>query len=163
MAPTTTLRRLLALLPVLALSLCATMAAACPDVDQDGQDIFYDSDDLWTPHSFDVVAGGEEDLDYCDFGFSASGHVAGPPDFELHYTRTANHNLRFTAEGNCDTVLLINTGAGNWFYDDDGSGEADSEIELIAPSEGIYDIWIGTFSSGNCNAELQIETFPASD
>ncbi|WP_147407638.1 hypothetical protein [Pseudooceanicola algae] len=147
-------------LTALTLTLLASAAIACPDVEEDGEDLYYSSDDLWNAVAFAVIAGGDQDLDRCDFnGPFTTGHVAAPPDFELHYRKTRDFDLRFTAVGDCDTVLLINTGAGNWFFDDD-DGQYDAQIHLTNPSDGLYDIWIGTYENRNCEATLTIETFP---
>lgn len=154
----------------LALAGTATGALACPSIEAKGKSLYHDSEDLWSPLALDVIAGGNQDLDYCSFDEldgsdrAPVGYVAVRPDFELNYERTRDHDLRFSLVGACDTVLLINTGAGNWFFSDDAGGDSvDSELRLINPSDGVYDIWVGTYDTANCDASLSIETMPASE
>jgi len=47
----------------------------------------------------------------------------------------------------------------NWFYDDDDNGNLDPRIVLTRPSNGIIDIWVGTYDGEYCDAVLSLETF----
>ena len=59
----------------------------------------------------------------------------------------------------CDSVLLVNTGAMNWYYDDDDNGNLDALITLTRPSNGWLDVWVGTHDGEVCDAVLSLETF----
>lgn len=153
------------LLLSLALILVPTIALACPDWRQEPTASYlrYSGSDLWQPKAHSVVAGGDQYLNNCGIyhqssGERAIGYVAYRPDFELQYTG-GNYQLEFRAVGNCDTVLLINTGGGNWYFDDDDGGAGDAKIRLTRPSTGVYDIWIGTYDPSTCNARLELESF----
>ncbi len=152
------------LLLVLAFLLVPGVALACPQVNLNGVELRYSGGELWDAKYFDVVAGGTENLERCNIrtgtGERAVGWVAPAPDFELYFTG-GNYSLEFRVVGapGCDTVLLINTANENWYFDDDDFGDGDAKIRLTRPSEGWYDIWIGTYDPGNCNSRLTIETF----
>jgi len=144
--------------------LVPTAAQACPEVNLGGAQLYYTGDELYSVESFNVVAGGTENLDRCNIrtgtGESATGWVARAPDFELKFSG-GNYELEFRVIGSkgCDTVLLVNTANSNWYFDDDDFGDGDAKIRLSRPSEGWYDIWIGTYGSDNCDARLYLETF----
>ena len=57
------------------------------------------------------------------------------------------------------TATSINTGAANWYYDDDDNGNLDARITLTRPSNGWMDIWVGTHDGSVCDAVLTLETF----
>lgn len=145
----------------LLVALFTAAAQACPEVDMSGTELEFSAEELFQAHSFKVVAGGPEDLDRCSLrgANSATGYVAEAPDFELYYTGTRGYALEFRVTSECDSVLLINTGNGNWYFDDDDNGNGDAKIRLTQPSEGWYDIWIGTYDSDTCSAALILETF----
>jgi hypothetical protein len=143
--------------------LAVTDTQACPDVGDYGDELFYDSDDLWVERTHSVVAGGETEDSKCGIrtkgGDRVTGYFATAPDFELYYTKTEKFDLRLWVEGTCDTKLLVNTGAGNWFYDDDGGPGTDAQLLIASPSEGLYDIWVGTYDYDYCRSTLRLETF----
>lgn len=154
--------------------LCATLlvvfgsvsvAMACPDWRQSPTSgvLRYDGGDLWDPKSFNVVAGGDQYLDNCGIrhassGERAVGYVAYAPDFELQYGG-GGYQLELKVVSDCDSTLLINTGGGNWYFDDDDMGNGDARICLTRPTTGVYDIWIGTYGTATCNARLILESW----
>ncbi len=152
------------LLLILVFMLVPGVALACPDWQQDPyyKQLRYSGPQLYNPKSFDVVAGGDQRLAGCGIRNNTQGKPRGivsyAPDFELVF-RGNGYELEFRVESDCDSILLINTGAGNWYYDDDDAGNLDAKIRLNAASDGVYDIWIGTREPGNCNARLILETF----
>jgi S1-C subfamily serine protease len=132
-------------------------AIACPDWRLDGQRLNHSSDDLWTPHSHRVIAGGREDLEQCSA--PGVGYVAAAPDFVLKFSNNARRrDLELRVEASCDTVLLVNDSAANWHFNDDDDG-FNPRIRLSAAREGLYDIWIGTYGTETCSAQLILETF----
>ncbi|MEM9010290.1 MAG: hypothetical protein AAGE18_03630 [Pseudomonadota bacterium] len=151
--------RLLGALAVLgAMMLSAGAVQACPDWRLAGQELYYSGDELYTPRYHGVVAGGNVDLRKCRTAQGAVGFVAAAPDFELYFSGSRNYTLELRVVSECDSVLLINTGNANWYFDDDDNGNLDAMIRLTRPSEGWYDIWIGALDR-NCNARLELETF----
>lgn len=148
----------LVLAGVLAMGASASPAQACPDWGLGGTQLSYTGAELYQPRSHSVVAGGDRDLRSCRTAPGAVGYVAAAPDFELYVTGLGGYSLNLRVVSQCDSVLLINTGEGNWFFDDDSNGNLDASIRLTNPSEGWYDIWIGSLD-GNCQARLELETF----
>lgn len=136
---------------------------ACPDYRLMGQQIHASSSDLYNPYRFDVIAGGSIDLQRCriraDNASRVFGWVSTQPDFTLRYYRSQAYQLDFRAVGSCDTVLLVNTGNANWFFSDDRDGTQNPRVRLTRPSDGWYDIWVGTYGPSTCTAQLVIETF----
>ncbi|MFV2033984.1 MAG: hypothetical protein ACC631_02520 [Halocynthiibacter sp.] len=145
----------------------ATAASAskhlCPDPNYDGAEIYASATELYAGQRYDLRAGGDHDSRGCYYisgtGERVSGYFTRQPDFELNFYKNANYKLMFRVQSDCDSVLLINTGAGNWYWDDDDAGNLDAQIYLTRPSAGWYDIWIGTVGPENCDASLYLETF----
>lgn len=69
--------------------------------------------------------------------------------------------MHTTVINQCDSAVLINTGAANWYDDDDdyNDGGGGAQITLSNPSNGRIDIWARTYELGNCDAVLTLETF----
>ena len=120
------------------------VAMACPEVNLDGVELRFDGQSLYQPRSFNVVAGGTENIAKCGIRNLTSGRpegfVARAPDYELNF-RGNGYELEFRVESECDSILLINTGSGNWYWDDDDNTESalDAKIRLTRPSDGWYD------------------------
>lgn len=131
-------------------------AAGCPDFGQNGFNLSVSSQSLYSENRMDVVAGGSIDLGNCSSA-PGVGYVSEAPDFTLSYQRTGNYNVRFRAQGGCDTVLLINDASGNWYWDDDSG--PDAQITLGNPQSGYIDVWVGTYNDELCNASLAMESF----
>ncbi len=140
------------------------VAVACPEINLSGTTLRFDGQALYQPRSFDVIAGGTENIAKCGIRNMTSGRpegfVARAPDFELE-SRGNGYELEFRVESQCDSILLINTGGGNWYWDDDDNTDSalDAKIRLSRASDGLYDIWIGTIDNETCNARLILETF----
>lgn len=139
--------------------LCGTSAAvACPDLRLQGEHLSFSSDELWTPRTRRLVAGGNANLADCPA--PGIGHVASAPDFSLYFTDNARRrDLVIRVEGTCDTVLLVNDPDVEWRFDDDSDG-VDPAMTFSAAVEGLYDIWVGTYGETTCSAHLILETFP---
>ena len=58
-------------------------------------------------------------------------------------------DLYFSIQASEDTALVINTPDGNRICDDDSGGGLDSSIHFNNPDDGVYDVWIVTYSSKN--------------
>ncbi len=100
------------------------------------------------PYRANIVAGGDQSLQSC--GFSDIGWVAVAPDFDLYYeVGSGNYTLTIAVESTVDTILLVNDPDGTWYYDDDGGIGEGARIRIANPKTGLYDIWIGTYASGN--------------
>lgn len=142
-----------------AATLVANAASAdCPAWQYDARaDIQGSAQHFWTPQRYNVVAGGRANLANCNI--PGTGHVAAIPDFELNYQGDTNYDLNLRVEGDCDTTLLVNTANATWIFDDDNGGALQPSLYLPNAGTGVYDIWVGTYDTGLCQAELIVETF----
>jgi hypothetical protein len=135
-------------------------ALACPSVsDPAGMTIATTGEDLWSPNSYGVAAGGDIDLDACP-SVPGTGMVVSGPDFEFQLSGLAGYNLlQLRVVGDCDTVLLVNDSTGQWHFSDDFNGAVHPVIDIVGASDGVFDVWVGTYGSEICSAELTLETF----
>ena len=142
----------------------ASVAAACPNYDlSPGASYNVSGQQLYSPQTYDVVAGGENDVWQCpnvtpgtDTG---AGYFTSAPDFSFGLSGMAGYQLVLSVVSACDSALLINTASANWYYDDDDNGNLDPRIDLTRPVDGRIDVWIGTYDGEYCDAQLQLETF----
>lgn len=139
----------------------AGIAAACPAWEHPGvQNGYTTGQDLYSPNSYSVVAGGGQSLRNC--GWNHSGYVISQPDFEFRIDGMEQYGrLEIRAIGQCDTVLLVNASDGQWYFDDDSYGNLNPAINLYGQNarSGVYDIWVGTYGPNTCGATLQMETW----
>lgn len=128
----------------------------CPNWELNGQIQSLTTDDLQNGTTFPVVAGGPVPLHEC-MTVPGIGFVGLPPDFTMLIRGDMkDQDLVFTTQGDCDTTLLINDSRTEWHFDDDGAGNLQAKITLENPSEGVYDIWIGTISPELCQASVNL-------
>jgi hypothetical protein len=113
---------------------------------------------LWSPKRFDVRAGGEHALIFCDgLGW---GHVRLAPDFMFDLTRMGRYRrLHLRSNAPCDTVLLLRDPLGRWFFDDDSGVGQTASLSLGKPVDGAYLVWVGSYQPEGCLAQLTLETF----
>ena len=154
---------------VAVLACCPAAALACPDAGLWGKERYeVSASDLYAPKEATVIAGGDIDLRSCrnirpqNWSGPITGHVIREPDFSITVRGLDGYQIEFRTVSACDSVLLINTAAGNWYFDDDDNTQSagDALIRLTRPSgDGIYDIWVGTFDGAECEAKIVLETF----
>jgi protease YdgD len=109
------------------------------------------------PNWISVLAGGNIQSEFTDqsTGAPCAGYFAEAPDFRIHFVPGADLPLSFYAEGEADTVLLVNAPDGSWHCNDDTSG-LDHALSFDAPLEGQYDIWVGTYAETSGDHPLAI-------
>ncbi|MCB1410839.1 MAG: hypothetical protein KDK22_15635, partial [Rhodobacteraceae bacterium] len=130
--------------------------AACPDYHLPGQLLNFAAQDLGLPQTQGVIAGGTLDLAACG-SVPGHGYIIQAPDFSMNLTANPlGAGLRFTVNGACDTVMLINDALGQWHYNDDSNG-LNPAIDLPQAAVGQYDIWVGTFGSQTCQATMAVQ------
>jgi hypothetical protein len=136
----------------------AAQVTACPDINRPAQQaVSTTGQDLYSPNVYSVIAGGDQQLTAC--GFQFSGQVISSPDFEFQLDGLEAYNrLNIRVESSCDTVLLVSDSRGAWLYNDDSIG-LNPSVDIQSPSSGIYDVWVGTYGSSNCQSSLILETF----
>jgi hypothetical protein len=96
------------------------------------------------PNSIDLAAGGS--IDASDsIGGSCRGMVASAPDVNLNYT-AGSFSLYLSVTSDSDTTLVVNSPDGQWYCNDDYTG-LDPAVVFDTPQSGLYNIWVGTYSS----------------
>ncbi len=147
---------------LIATLLTAGAAAACPNYNLTGESYEVTGRYLYTSRSLDVRAGGQHSITGCGVRPNTDrgrGYVTERPDFSIRTSGMDRFSLAISIDSACDSVLLINTGAKNWYYDDDDNGDLDARITLSRPSNGWLDIWVGTHNGAVCDARVTLETF----
>ena len=105
------------------------------------------------PQRVTVTSGGgiEVDVSGCSYGY-----VSNAPDVDLYYTTSGGSGLYIYAEGDGDTMLLVNTPSGRWECNDDGHGDLDPILYFSGAEDGLYNIWVGSYSNENHAATLYV-------
>jgi serine protease Do len=102
------------------------------------------------PMEVRVVSGGPIDVSY--LGDDCVGYAESNPDVQVHYIAGAQTLLRFYFIADTpgdDAVLIINDTASQWHCNDDYSDQThDPSIDFSPPVSGYYDIWVGSYTSG---------------
>jgi hypothetical protein len=111
------------------------------------------------PHTKAISAGGG--FDASGLASTCTGWIAQAPDYRVNWTAgPSGLPLLFSVDAGTDTTLVINDAQGNWICDDDGGNNGlNPAITFNAPPSGQYDVWVGTFSSG----DLQKSTLHVSE
>jgi len=133
-------------------------AQACPSYANSGSPLNYTAESVLGPQASSVIAGGNLDLGACG-SVPGMGYVVQNPDFTMQYNDLGmGRALEIRAEGDCDTVLLVNAANGQWYFNDDTNG-LNPAIRMSGAPSGQYDIWVGTLGPATCNARLVVESF----
>lgn len=112
------------------------------------------------PQSVSVTSGGSIEVDLGDCSY---GYVSSAPDVDLYYTTTGGASLYIYAEGDGDTMLLVNTPSGDWLCDDDSHGGLDPLVHIPSAADGLYDIWVGSYSDETHSATLHVSELEPHD
>ena len=98
------------------------------------------------PHMIEMVSGGAVAAGY--LGRDCTGYVAVAPDFRMNWSGNSSElRIFFAADDGGDTTLLINLPDGAWVCSDDADGTVDPMVVLHNPSQGQYDVWVGSFEA----------------
>ncbi|MGE3141862.1 MAG: peptidase S1 [Hyphomonadaceae bacterium] len=103
----------------------------------------------FTPDPFqtNLQSGGSTDAAQ-SIGGGCTGWVATAPDYRLNYT-PGSLPLIISVNSDQDTTLVINGPDGKWYCDDDGGQKGlNPAVRFEHPAAGQYDIWVGTYGSG---------------
>jgi hypothetical protein len=71
------------------------------------------------------------------------GNVSAAPTYQITYS-PGNKPLIIRSHAFLDTMLLIRSPDGRWHCDDDGYQGTDAQLRFDQPTEGDYDIWVGS-------------------
>lgn len=106
-----------------------------------------------------ITAGGRFPLTNCFPGTGWRGFTITRPDFRFFYqgvSQTGRITFQLTS-AQVDTVLLVNTPDGQWFFNDDSNGTFNSTLTFAPVLQGQYDIWTGAYNNSSNNpAELWV-------
>lgn len=98
------------------------------------------------PHLISLRAGGS--IDASTRFNSCRGFITAQPDIRLWWDGKGSLNLKISAISNADTTMVVNGPNGEWYCDDD-SGDGSNPVVTLSPVAGRYEIWVGTYSSGD--------------
>ncbi|MBU2097244.1 MAG: serine protease [Gammaproteobacteria bacterium] len=105
-------------------------------------------DELLEPYISELISGGSVDVSY--LGDSCVGYAASNPDFRVNMTDSGSELAFFFMADDevSDTTLVINAPDGQWYCNDDASGDSfDPGLTFTAADSGQYDVWVGSYSS----------------
>ena len=108
------------------------------------------------PALITLQAGGS--LDAADRFDTCKGFIAQAADVRLMWSGSSKGGspIKISVVSNADTTLVINGPDGRWYCDDD-SGEDSNPSLTLTPQNGRYEIWVGTYTSGETkNSVLSI-------
>ena len=142
------------------LTIMSTAAfATCPDFSPSTETHWFTGYDLGVEAGFDVIAGGDNNLENC--GPGELGWVATPSDFGFNVEEMDGLTINFGVVSECDTVLLVNDPMGEWHYNDDANVAVmtvDPMLDIIG-LDGLYNVWVGTIDGSYCEAKLLVATY----
>lgn len=134
-------------------------AASCPGLNSADKHLFLSARQLLAPKVAAVRAGGTVLLASCE-AVPGSGNIPFDPSVSVFYTADRKRmDLEIRTEGDCDTVLLLRAPSGRWFFDDDNGPGRNARLRLGSPTEGRYEIWVGSQGGSACPTRLALQTF----
>lgn len=134
-------------------------AAACPGFGAKDKHLYFSARQLATPKVAEVRAGGTVPLALCE-QVPGTGNVSFEPSVAIHYVADRRRtDLEFRTEGACDTILLVRTPSGRWFFDDDNGAARNARLRLSNPPEGRYEVWVGSAEGAACRTRLALQSF----
>jgi hypothetical protein len=106
------------------------------------------------PRVVSLQAGG--DISAQRAGSDCRGFITDAPDFRVFYN-AGSLPLIISVDSNADTTLVVNAPDGSFYCDDDSGEGSKPSVRFNNPDSGRYEIWVGTYSSGNAQpARLHI-------
>lgn len=98
------------------------------------------------PRVISLRAGG--DISAQRAGSGCRGFITNAPDVRLFY-EAGSLPLIISVDAGSDTTLVVNGPDGSFYCDDDSGEGTNPSVRLNSPQSGRYEIWVGTYSSGN--------------
>lgn len=104
------------------------------------------------PFAMGVGVGGPVSADMGLVGHTivegfCNGYMTREPTMRLTW-RGNGEPLYVSAASDVDTLLLVNAPDGGWWCDDDSAGNLDPGLVIDDARDGVYDIYVATFSPG---------------
>lgn len=132
-------------------------ALACPGLQPKDKHLFLSAAELAAPKVAKVRAGGTVLLGFCET-LPGTGNIPFDPSVSIFYIADrARADLELRTVGACDTVLLIRSPTGKWFFDDDAGGNRNASLRIREPAEGRYEIWVGSQGGYACDTTLVLQ------
>ena len=130
-------------------------ALACPSFMQPGATYQFSGDQLLSPQTAPVVAGGAFPVASC--GLPGLGFANQVPQYSLMLSGMDAYRLDMSVVSECDATLLVNTVNTTWMFDDDSNGNLDPRLSISGAEHlnGRVDIWVGTYGNAS-NQQAQI-------
>lgn len=103
------------------------------------------------PKTVRVVSGGSVAVATLKLCSACSGFASSAPDVKLYWTGDdSDLVIYFEADDSSDdATLVINTPSERWVGNDDASDSSlNPMIRLSGQGAGLYDIWVGSYTSG---------------
>jgi hypothetical protein len=97
------------------------------------------------PHLVSLRAGGS--MSASNISSDCAGYITNAPDFRFQWDGNGSLNIKISVLAKADTTLVVNGPNGEWYCDDD-SGEDNNPLVNLGSISGRYEIWVGTYSSG---------------
>lgn len=98
------------------------------------------------PHLVSLRAGGN--ISASNAGSGCAGFITNAPDFRFQWNGNGSLNIKISVLSKADTTLVVNGPNGEWYCDDD-MGEDNNPLITLGSVSGRYEIWVGTYSSGD--------------
>lgn len=136
--------------------------AGCPNPGLQGIPVQTTGSALYSPTDYALVAGGTTDLSTCNLPVSGWGWFSAQPTYSFFLSGMQEYGrLEIEGESACDTVMLVRTPNGSWYFDDDSNGNLNPLINLTDTFalNGRMDVWVGSYNGSSCNATIELETW----
>ncbi len=101
------------------------------------------------PYEVAVTSGGSVSA-RAALGSECAGYINDVPDFNVRWSG-ATQDLYIGFTSSADTTIVVRTPSGFYWCSDDVYG-LDPEVWLAYPAAGTYQVWVGSYDSGEYNA-----------
>lgn len=134
-----------------ALAVAMTASASAQDITAEPNSASVTLDAGFTPDptTVEITSGGTIDVSTVIDG--CVGFISNAPDVRLTFSRSTSpsaYPLYIFAKTEGDSTLVINAPDGRWYCNDDGSEGVDPLVIFGPAMSGDYEIWIGSYESG---------------
>jgi hypothetical protein len=123
--------------------------------------IYITGQQLYSPTSYNVQAGGSTNISSCGVGGRGYAYTNPHYSFMLSGMESYGRLEIEVTSASCDTTLLVNTPNTTWYFDDDSRGNLQPLLNI--PSSGALngrlDLWVGTYNGSTCPAVVELETW----
>jgi hypothetical protein len=100
------------------------------------------------PYEIAVTSGGTVSASW-ELGSACAGYINDAPDFNIRWSGYTE-DLYIGFDSSADTTLVVRTPSGFYWCSDDVYG-LDPEVWIAYPSAGTYQVWGGSYRSGEYN------------